>query len=43
MNTEDLVMKHLGKDMTKEAFWKQGIDIMVDDVNTFLELTEKYI
>lgn len=43
MPTEDLVMKHLGKDITKQEFWKQGIEIMQADVDSFLSLTEKFI
>ncbi|MGP6139659.1 MULTISPECIES: M3 family oligoendopeptidase [unclassified Jeotgalibaca] len=43
MRTEDLVQKHLGKDITVEDFWKQGIDIMAEDAKAFLELTEKYM
>lgn len=43
MSTEDLVQKHLGKDITVESFWEQGIAIMAEDANAFLELTEKYV
>ncbi|MDE1547831.1 M3 family oligoendopeptidase [Jeotgalibaca caeni] len=43
MKTEDLVMKHLGKDITQEDFWKQGLEIMAADAASFLELTEKYV
>ena len=43
MKTEDLVKKHLGKDITKEAFWEQGLAIMEKDVKSFLALTDKLI
>lgn len=43
MSTEDLVMKHLKKDITKQDFWKQGIEIMAKDARSFIELTDKYI
>lgn len=43
MKTEDLVMKHLGKDITQPEFWEQGIAIMAEDAREFMRLTEKYI
>ena len=43
MSTEDLVMKHLGKDITKQDFWKQGLEIMAEDAKSFIELTDSYI
>lgn len=43
MKTEDLVMKHLGKDITQPEFWEQGIAIMAEDAKEFLRLTEKYL
>lgn len=43
MKTEDLVMKHLGKDIRSLAFWEQGLAIMEKDVHTFLALTEDKI
>ena len=43
MTTEDLVMKHLGADITQPDFWNQGLEIMAGDVEEFLRLTEKYI
>lgn len=39
MNVEDLAMKHLGEDITKEAFWQKGINLCIADVEEFLELT----
>ncbi|CAN7561986.1 M3 family oligoendopeptidase [Rossellomorea sp. LjRoot5] len=39
MNVEDLAMKHLGEDITKEAFWQKGINLCIVDVEEFLELT----
>lgn len=40
MNVEELAMKHLGEDITKEAFWEKGIKLCMADVEEFLELTE---
>ena len=39
MSVEDLAMKHLQEDITKEAFWKKGIDLCIQDVQEFLQLT----
>lgn len=38
MSTEDLVMKHLGEDITSEDFWENGIKICVKDVEDFISL-----
>lgn len=43
MATEDLAMKHLHVDLTKPNFWQAGIDMVLQDVDSFLELTESYI
>lgn len=43
MTTENLVQKHLGKDISTEAFWKQGLDLMAEDAQMFMALTEKYV
>ena len=40
MNVEDLVMKHLGEDITQPAFWQKGVDLAVKDVELFLQLTK---
>lgn len=39
MTVEDLAMKHLGEDITKEAFWMKGINLCIQDVNDFIQLT----
>ncbi|WP_249598686.1 M3 family oligoendopeptidase [Peribacillus frigoritolerans] len=39
MSTEDLVMKHLGEDITLEAFWEKGIELSVKDAEEFIILT----
>ncbi|MEG9297628.1 M3 family oligoendopeptidase [Mangrovibacillus sp. Mu-81] len=39
MNVEDLAMKHLGEDITKEDFWEKGIKLCIADADEFLELT----
>src|SRR5699024_9578362 len=43
MTTEDLTKKHLDADLTKSDFWTAGIEIMENDIKTFLELTEEYL
>ena len=39
MTVEDLVMKHLGEDITLEEFWEKGMEMCVKDVEEFLKLT----
>lgn len=39
MTVEELAMKHLGEDITQEAFWAKGVALCVKDVEEFLELT----
>ncbi|MEB2279466.1 M3 family oligoendopeptidase [Lysinibacillus xylanilyticus] len=41
MCTEDLVMKHLGEDITSEAFWKKGIELCINDVDEFIKLSSE--
>jgi oligoendopeptidase F len=41
MNVEDLAMKHLGEDITEEAFWVKGIELCERDVEEFLELVKE--
>ncbi|WP_172373399.1 M3 family oligoendopeptidase [Sporosarcina jiandibaonis] len=41
MSVEDLAMKHLGEDITKQEFWAKGVALCVKDVEDFLELTTK--
>ncbi|API89970.1 oligoendopeptidase [Marinilactibacillus sp. 15R] len=43
MNTEDLAKKHLNVDLTSTDFWVKGINIIKEDIQTFIELTESYI
>ena len=43
MKVEDLAKKHLNVDLTDEAFWAAGIQLMVKDVEEFIELTRKYL
>lgn len=38
MSVEDLAMKHLGEDITQQAFWLKGIALCVEDVEEFLKL-----
>lgn len=41
MSVEDLAMKHLGEDITKQEFWAKGVALCVKDVEEFLELTSE--
>lgn len=41
MTTENLVMKHLGEDITLEDFWEKGIELCMEDVEQFLELSKE--
>lgn len=43
MKVEDLAMKHLGVDITKEDFWTAGIELMAKDVEEFIDLTDQVI
>lgn len=38
MSTEDLVMKHLGEDITTEGFWEKGLKLCVQDVEEFKKI-----
>ncbi|MHC0036266.1 M3 family oligoendopeptidase [Pseudoneobacillus sp. C159] len=41
MTAEDLAMKHLGEDITKESFWEKGVALSVKDVEEFIRLTRE--
>jgi oligoendopeptidase F len=41
MTTEQLAKKHLNVDLTKPEFWQSALQISVDDVKQFLELTDE--
>ncbi|HLR14391.1 MAG TPA: M3 family oligoendopeptidase [Bacillota bacterium] len=41
MKVEDLAKKHLGVDITKQVFWEEGIKIMAEDAEEFMELTKE--
>lgn len=41
MNVEDLVMKHLGEDITKEDFWEIGMRRCVQDVEEYIKVSEQ--
>lgn len=43
MTTEELAKKHLGVDLTKPDFWQAGIDMVLDDIQQFMELTEEFV
>lgn len=40
MKVEDLAMKHLGADLTRQEFWQSAIDLSLADVSLFMELTK---
>ncbi|MDT8860940.1 M3 family oligoendopeptidase [Alkalihalobacillus sp. MEB130] len=39
MTVEDLASKHLNVDLTKKDFWQEAIDLILVDVDEFMELT----
>ncbi|MDQ0269534.1 M3 family oligoendopeptidase [Cytobacillus purgationiresistens] len=41
MKVEDLAMKHLQADLTKPEFWEKAVQLCIDDVEEFMQLTEK--
>ncbi|MEH7156998.1 M3 family oligoendopeptidase [Neobacillus drentensis] len=41
MSVEDLAKKHLQVDLTKPDFWEKAVRICLDDIEEFLELTDK--
>ncbi|WP_083553658.1 M3 family oligoendopeptidase [Planococcus versutus] len=41
MSAEDLAMKHLGEDITQQAFWEKGIALCVQDAEEFISLTSE--
>ncbi|AUJ61246.1 MULTISPECIES: M3 family oligoendopeptidase [Bacillus amyloliquefaciens group] len=40
MTAEELALKYLGVDLTGPEFWQDAIELIKDDINNFLELTE---
>lgn len=43
MTTEELAQKHLGVDLTKPDFWQAGIAMVLEDINSFMTLSEEYV
>ncbi|GAA3409298.1 M3 family oligoendopeptidase [Paenibacillus hodogayensis] len=41
MSVEQLAHKHLGVDLTKPDFWQSAVDLAVEDVRQFLDMTGK--
>jgi len=41
MTVEDLAKEHLQIDLTNKDFWQEAIDLILVDVDEFMELTEK--
>jgi oligoendopeptidase F len=39
MTVEDLAKKHLNVDLTERDFWEKGVQLCIDDVEEFLQLT----
>ncbi|WP_054942933.1 M3 family oligoendopeptidase [Paenibacillus ihuae] len=42
MTLEDLVLRHLGVDLKKPDFWQGAVDLIVEDINEFLRMTEQF-
>ncbi|WP_281889441.1 M3 family oligoendopeptidase [Paenibacillus sp. YYML68] len=40
MTVEELALKHLGVDLRQPQFWQQALDLSIEDVEQFLQLTE---
>ncbi|MBY9078885.1 M3 family oligoendopeptidase [Paenibacillus sp. HN-1] len=40
MTLEELVRKHLGVDLTQPDFWQGAADLILEDIDTFLKMTE---
>lgn len=43
MTTEELAQKHLGVDLTQPDFWQSAIDVIVKDIDEFMELSQAFI
>lgn len=43
MTSEELAKKHLGVDLTKPEFWQTGADLVKEDIDEFLSLSEQFI
>nr|AFV27409.1 oligoendopeptidase F [Vibrio coralliilyticus] len=43
MTTENLALKHLNVDLTQPDFWQQEINSIPQDIQTFMDITQKYI
>lgn len=42
MTLEDLVTKHLDVDLSQADFWQGAVDLIVADINEFLEMTSQF-
>lgn len=43
MSTEDLAKKNLGVDLTQPDFWEQGVALIENDIDTFMQLSERLL
>lgn len=43
MNVEELAKKHLNVDLTKEDFWQDGADLIKQDIDEYIKLSEEFI
>lgn len=43
MNVEELAQKHLKVNLTKEDFWQAGADLIKEDVEEYLNLSQQFI
>lgn len=40
MTVEELAQKHLGTDLTQPDFWQNVMNLVIADIEQFLEMTE---
>ncbi|MFD1864247.1 hypothetical protein [Planococcus chinensis] len=41
MPAEELVLKHLGEDITMPAFWEKGMSLCLQDIEEFIKLADR--
>ncbi|SUP52566.1 oligoendopeptidase, pepF/M3 family [Weissella viridescens] len=43
MSTEELAKKHLGVDLTEPDFWQAGADLIKQDIDEFISLSDQFV
>lgn len=43
MTAEELAKKHLDVDLTQPDFWQAGADLIQQDIDEFLQLSEQFV